>query len=280
MLPLTSRHWTAWLLEPTGDREPLKPQVGGTSAPENLVEAGQAEMYRQPMSTTASAQVLIFDADDTLWENNYLFERVIDDFLDWLAHPTLDRTQVRAVLNEIEAANAVTHGYGAKMLLRSLHDTLTRLRGRPGDDAESAAHDGLARRLIRHEVELIPGVADTLRALRARYTLILLTKGDTDEQRRKLDASRLEEQFEHVHIVSEKNIDTYRALIAEHDLVPEHTWMIGNSPKSDIRPARAVGMCAVFIPNPHTWVLEHDELALDDDRVLSLAAFPELLKHF
>lgn len=55
-------------------------------------------------------QVLIFDADDTLWENNILFERVIDDFMRWVAHPTLDDTAIRAMLNHIQSANAVTHG--------------------------------------------------------------------------------------------------------------------------------------------------------------------------
>ena len=32
------------------------------------------------------------------------------------------------------------------------------------------------------------------------------------------------------------------------------TWMIGNSPKSDINPALACGLHAVFIHHPHTWV--------------------------
>ena len=56
--------------------------------------------------------------------------------------------------------------------------------------------------------------------------------------------------------------------------------MIGNSPKSDILPARAAGFNAVFIPNDNTWVLEHDELDPTDTGVLHLSAFPELLRHF
>ena len=72
-------------------------------------------------------QTLVFDADDTLWENNVLFERVIADFLSWLRHPTLDRLQLRAVLDDIQAANAVAHGYGSRMLLRSLADCVQTL---------------------------------------------------------------------------------------------------------------------------------------------------------
>ncbi len=232
------------------------------------------------MTTRLTGKVLIFDADDTLWENNVLFERVIADFLTWLDHPTLNPGEVRAVLDDIEAANAVSHGYGSKMLLRSLHECFQRLSDRPATEDERAAIDRVASALIDHEVEPIPGVAETLSRLGERHSLLLLTKGDTEEQQRKLDVSLLGHHFEHVHIVAEKNADTYAGLVERHGLSTGDTWMIGNSPKSDIRPARAVGMNAVFIPNRHTWVLEHDEIDDTDERILTLRTFPDLLRHF
>lgn len=233
------------------------------------------------MSATESAKVLIFDADDTLWENNVLFERVIDDFLDWIDHPTLDRVQTRKVLDDIEAANAVTHGYGAKMLLHSLHDCFEKLNERPATGQERKKIDDLAGKLVRHEVELIEGVRDTLDTLRGRYRMMLLTKGDLEEQRRKLDGSGLAPHFDSIHLVPEKNVDTYLTLIAEQDIAPETAWMIGNSMKSDIVPARAAGMNAAYIPNEHTWVLEFDDsMNREDERVLFVEAFPDLLKHF
>jgi putative hydrolase of the HAD superfamily len=225
-------------------------------------------------------QTLIFDADDTLWDNNVLFERVIDDFLDWLAHPTLGRTGVRAVLDDIQAANAVAHGYGTAMLLRSLRDCLERVRERPVTPAERRRIDELAVALVERRVELIVDVAETLTTLGERHTLLLLTKGDADEQRHKVDASGLAHHFEAIHIVPEKNAEVYRDLIRAHALTRTATWMIGNSPKSDIIPARQAGMNAVFIPNDHTWVLEHDVLDPGDGRVLRLTRFGELLNHF
>lgn len=225
-------------------------------------------------------QTLIFDADDTLWENNVVFERVIEDYFDWLAHPTLDRGQLRAVLDDIERANAAAHGYGTKVFLRSLHECVAKLRERPATERERQEIFGLADRLMNHEVELIPGVADTLAELGARHELFLLTKGDREEQQRKIDASGLDHHFSHVHIVPEKHMGTYLRLVEQHALRPEHAWMIGNSPKSDIVPARRAGLGAVFIPNESTWVLEHDVVDADDDRVLHLARFPELLSHF
>jgi putative hydrolase of the HAD superfamily len=225
-------------------------------------------------------QALIFDADDTLWENNVLFERVIEDYLDWLDHPTLDRGAVRATLDDIEAANAVAHGYGSRIFLRSLGETLARLRERPVTEAERLHIEQLAVALLENRVELVPGVADTLTALGARHDLLLLTKGDTEEQRRKIDASALAHHFRSVHIVREKGVDVYADLARTQGLTPETTWMIGNSPKSDILPARGAGLGAVFIPNAHTWVLEQSEFDPRDTRVLHLTAFPELLDHF
>lgn len=227
-----------------------------------------------------TGQTLIFDADDTLWENNLLFERVIDDFLDWLAHPTLDHAEIRTIINDIEAANAAAHGYGSRVFLRSLADCLGRLRERPATEEEALRIDTLAVDLLEHRVELYPGVSETLAELGTRHELRLLTKGQLDEQRRKIDASDLAHHFTSIHIVAEKDIATYRWLAETHHLVPSRTWMIGNSPKSDIIPARQTGMNAVFIPNDNTWVLEHAEVDPDDKGTLTLQRFPDLLEHF
>jgi len=103
-------------------------------------------------------QVLIFDADDTLWEFNHLFERVIDDYLEWLAHPSQSPAEIRAALLDIEAANAAEHGYGTHVFLRSLRDCFLHLNERPASDQEQAAIDALAVPLLDHHVTPLPGV--------------------------------------------------------------------------------------------------------------------------
>ncbi|MFF7993711.1 HAD family hydrolase [Kitasatospora xanthocidica] len=223
-------------------------------------------------------QILIFDADDTLWENNVLFERVIDGFLDWVATPA-ERDGTRSLLDGIEAANSAALGYGAAVFRQSLADCLQQLNGRTPDAAELARIDELLTPLNRRQVELIPGVADTLAALADRHHLLLLTKGDQEEQQRKVTVSTIDHHFRGVHIVAEKSVDTYRQLTADLDLDPDRTWMIGNSPKSDIAPARRAGLRTVYIPHEHTWVLEHEELG-PDAATLRLGAFTELLRHF
>jgi putative hydrolase of the HAD superfamily len=230
--------------------------------------------------TRVPRQSLIFDADDTLWQNNLLFNRVIDDFIGWLAHPTLDRTQVRAVLSDIERANVAAHGYGTSVFLRSLRDCFAHLAERPSTADEDRRIHALAADLLAGRIELFPSVSATLSILGTRHDLYLLTKGDAVEQQRKIDASGLLPHFRAAEIVPEKTAEAYLEVIARYRLAPETTWMIGNSPKSDILPARSAGLNAVFIPSQHTWELEFADLDEADERVLRLPAFGDLTAYF
>jgi putative hydrolase of the HAD superfamily len=225
-------------------------------------------------------QTLIFDADDTLWENNVIFERVVDDFVAWVAHPTLDETEIRRILAEIEEANIVTHGYGSTVFLRSLAECFTRLTENPVGAAEQRQLDRFTAAFASGRVELLPAVADVLAELSARHELFLMTKGQPDEQQRKIDVSGLAQHFAAVEIVPVKDPETYRRVVADRGLDTARTWMIGNSPKSDILAAREAGLRAVFIPNPNTWAHEHAELDPDDEGILRLATFGELTEHF
>jgi putative hydrolase of the HAD superfamily len=225
-------------------------------------------------------QTLIFDADDTLWENNVIFERVVDDFIEWIAHPTLDRTAIRAILAEIEEANIVAHGYGSKVFLRSLADCFVHLMERPIGAAEEAQMAEFTAAFTSGQVELIPAVTDVLDELSQRHELYLMTKGVPDEQQRKIDASGLAKHFSDVEIVPTKDPQTYERFVRERELDAGRTWMIGNSPKSDIIAARAAGLRAVFIPNANTWAHENAELDPTDDGILRLDVFAELTDHF
>jgi putative hydrolase of the HAD superfamily len=202
-------------------------------------------------------QNLIFDADDTLWENNVLFERAVEGYIDHVDHPALTREQVRAVLNDVERENSALYGYGARVFERSLTDALARLRpDTPVGEDDRAALRGLCAAILESEVEPIAGAADTLRALGERHRLFLLTKGDPADQRRKIDASGLAPLFAGVGIVREKDASAYRDFTARHALDPDTTWMIGNSVRSDVRPALDAGLGAVLVPHPLTWALE------------------------
>lgn len=222
-------------------------------------------------------QYLLIDADDTLWENNIYFERTIADFISFLAHSTLAPDEVRLVLNEVER----TGGYGTASFARNLEVTYRRLVEREVSPSDVAHVHELALAIRRHPIEMLPGVEETLAYLWPRHDLALVTKGDMDEQRMKIEASGLESYFGRTVIVTEKDAATYQRLIRELELDAERAWMVGNSPRSDINPALAAGLHAVFVPHPHTWVIEHEEIARVAGRtLLTLQRFTELQEHF
>jgi putative hydrolase of the HAD superfamily len=224
---------------------------------------------------------LIVDADDTLWENNIYFERAFDAFCDFLAHSTLTSAQVRDVLNEIETVNAKIHGYGSKNFGRNMQQAYRHLAEREiqADDLRHVM--SLAERILEEPIDLIEGVEETLAYLSARHDLTLFTKGHPEEQRLKLDRSGLGPYFAHTAIVMEKDATAYSRLVEERGLRKQETWMIGNSPKSDINPALDAGLNAVLVPHSHTWVLEHQDLREDaSGRLLRVERFADLRTHF
>ena len=208
-----------------------------------------------------SRQTLLIDADDTLWENNVYFERAIAAFISYLNHHSFTPEQVRAALNAVERETILAHGYGLSSFKHSLVTCYERLTAAPVSGENRARILGFAQTIADQDMELLPGVAETLAELATRHNLILMTKGNEAEQADKLARSGLAAHFADVEIVAEKDPPTYRDVIARHELAPHTSWMIGNSPKSDINPALAAGLHAVFLFHESTWVLEHAEIA-------------------
>src|SRR5437588_40652 len=133
----------------------------------------------------------------------------------------------------------------------------------------------MGRQLRVGQVLIVDG-RQTLDYLRQRHTLTLFTKGHKEEQRLKVERSGLERAFHHTVITHEKDLDAYRSLVQTYGFDPARTWMIGNSPRSDINASLAAGLRAVFIPHERTWSLEQQEVPQADGRLLGLKAFSDL----
>ncbi len=220
---------------------------------------------------------LIMDADDTLWENNIYFEQATHDFIAFLNHSRLSHQEVQAVLDGVERLM----GYGSANFTKSLEETYRRLAETDlyEEDIEQVRRFG--EQIRTHPIQLLEGVRETLDYLSPRHDLFLLTKGDSEEQKLKVERSGIEQYFQQVVIVPEKDIPTYHRVVDKLQIDPQHTWMIGNSPRSDINPALAAGLNAVFIPHPHTWHLEHEEVQnIGEGRLLTLSTFAELATSF
>jgi putative hydrolase of the HAD superfamily len=227
-------------------------------------------------------KTLLIDADDTLWENNIYFERAIADFISFLNHHQYSPQQIREVLNGVARECIMSHGYGLHSFAHTLVQTFERLAVEPLTPALHETITGFAHAIAEEPIEIRPGVTETLQYLATRHRLILMTKGAPAEQSSKVERSGLKLYFAEVEIVAEKDAATYLRIAAQHKLQGASTWMIGNSPKSDINPALAAGFNAVFVPHGDTWILEHEEIATPQppSRLLIVERFAELREHF
>ena len=227
-------------------------------------------------------QTILIDADDTLWENNVYFERAIAKFVSFLNHHEFSPEQVRGVLNDVERECIVTHGYGLHSFAHALVRTFERLSVQPVTPELQAQVRSFTHSIENHDIELLPEVPETLQYLSQRHRLILVTKGAVPEQSGKVERSGLKKYFEAVEVVAEKDAAVYSRIVEQFALDRQSTWMVGNSPKSDINPALAAGLHAVFVPHGDTWILEHEELnAAPPQQTLRIVGrFAELREHF
>jgi putative hydrolase of the HAD superfamily len=244
--------------------------------------------YNQPVNSPNQVtrrpanQTLLVDADDTLWENNIYFERAITSFVSYLDHRVHTAEEVRSHLNQVEHDTIRTHGYGLHSFRQSLIACFEQLTDTPMTDEKHRRIESFAQSIAEQEIELLPNVAPTLSELATRHRLILVTKGDQTEQTDKLHRSGLAAHFTAVEVLPEKHHQAYLSLASQHGCDACKTWMIGNSPRSDVNPALSAGLNAIFIPHDFTWVLEHEVVNQPPagQQLIELASFADLTRHF
>jgi putative hydrolase of the HAD superfamily len=218
-----------------------------------------------------------FDADDTLWQNEQFYrltERRLTELLAAHAEPG----DISRRLLEAEKRNLAFYGFGIKGFTLSMIETAIEVtEGRaPAAVIQEILASG--RELLRHPVETLPHVRETLEQLAGNYRIILITKGDLFDQERKLAQSGLGELFDAVEIVSDKTASTYQRVFSRHGDGPQRSMMVGNSLKSDVVPAIEAGSWGVYVPHDLTWSLEHVEAPVAAPRYRRVEHLSELMR--
>lgn len=220
-----------------------------------------------------------FDADDTLWQNEAFFRLTQARFAKLLAdHAEADHLHAR--LLAAERRNLGHYGYGIKGFMLSMIETAIEVtEGRvPASVIGEILSAG--QEMLSHPIELLPHAGEAVERLASSHRLVLITKGDLLDQERKLAQSGLGEMFHAVEIVSDKTRATYERAFARHGDGPDRAMMVGNSMKSDVRPALEAGAFGVFVPHGLTWELEHAEAPEGHGRfheIADLGALPGLI---
>ena len=225
-------------------------------------------------------QVIAFDADDTLWDCQSHFEAV-EEHLYSLIAPYCENPKQE--LFDTESGNMADLGYGCKAFTISILETAMRVAGNDlttGMLAELLHH---CKALLHLPATPLPGVEPTLRALRRKMDesgckMVVFTKGELQDQENKLKRSGLLAYFDDVEITSDKGQREFLALCEHQHIHPSELLMVGNSLKSDIAPALAIGASAIYIPFHVTWQLERVE-DFDHERMVKIEDFREILKY-
>ena len=224
-------------------------------------------------------KVIAFDADDTLWVNEPLFQKAEHKFCE-LLEDYLPQHTVNRELLATEIANLPLYGYGVKSFMLSMIETAVKVSN--GTIGVSAMDKIIliGKELLQEPVQLIAHVEDVLRALFGKYRLVMATKGDLLDQERKLRKSGLEKYFHHTEIVSEKKESEYERIIQHLDIEPNEFLMIGNSLKSDIIPVLNIGGHGFHVPYHTTWEYERVETNIEHPNFRQLKDIREVLSYF
>jgi putative hydrolase of the HAD superfamily len=227
-------------------------------------------------------KIIGFDADDTLWRNEDIFEHAHVRYRSLLAqyHPA---AEVDRVLYATEMKNIPLYGYGVKGFTLSCVETAITLTQGRVSSAEIAEILATGREMLAHPVELLAGVAEVVPGLARDFRLLLITKGDLHHQERKVAESGLAAHFHAIEILSEKDAASYERVLRRHGVALNEFAMVGNSLKSDILPVLELGGAGVHVPYHLTWQHERAERVPATQprfrQIATLADLPPVLAH-
>lgn len=231
------------------------------------------------MNAGMDIKVIAFDADDTLFVNEPYFEETEKKFCglmeDYLSHQGLSQE-----LFKVEIANLGIYGYGIKAYTLSMIEAALKISNNTLSIEAVAKILEYGKELLDKPIELLDGVEETLAALYGNYKLVVATKGDLLDQRKKLHKSGLGKYFHHIEVMSDKKEADYLDLVKRLEIDPSEFFMIGNSLKSDVLPVLEIGGHAVHIPFHTTWAHERIDHEVKHERFRALADITKVLDIF
>ena len=225
------------------------------------------------------AAAVIFDADDTLWSTEPLYDAARARAREAVSGAGLDGAAWDALQRGLDLSSFRSLGYSPERFPSSCaqaYEELCRDAQRLVDPAVLAAVRNAALGVFTAEAPLLTSARATLsRLVEDGWRLALLTKGDVVVQKRRLEQSGLRPFFERALIVAEKTPEVIAELAFCLGTKKSRTWMVGNSLRSDVLPALAAGLNAIWI-DAHVWEHERSGPAERDPRAVVLSRLADV----
>ncbi len=195
-----------------------------------------------------AAKAVFIDMDNTLIETQNLYEDAHTALIAFIyTLGPFEQDEVLQTVRKREVALFDTYGYGREMLPHAFEDTL-RHYVPDAQAAELKQVRDMAESVYTRTATVKDGVPEALEKLARTHTLYLVTVGDESVQTPRIDALPFRDLFENTFIVSAKNVEAYKTVLAHTGVVAKDATMIGDSLASDIVPALESGMAAIYVP--------------------------------
>ncbi len=196
-------------------------------------------------------QTIIFDGDDTLWKTQPIFKSVIDDFYLYLQGEGFAPDYFRPMFGSINQDLLTKIKLSSDRLSQAMtltYQTLCQEAGQSVDPKKKDDLHNLGQEIYKRLPVPIEGVVDLLRNLkRSGFDLLFYSAGNEDTQIKRLVELKLDNYFTKTYVVSKKDTETLAGIMKEEKILPENTWMVGNSPKFDVNPALQVGLKSIWL---------------------------------
>ena len=233
-----------------------------------------------PANSSRAAFSVVFDGDDTLWSTELLYDDARSAAGEVVAAAGLDADEWEKTQRRLDVQNVARLGYSQARFPTSCvqaYEEVCHRAGREPDPVVSATVRRLARSVFERDPPLVPDARDTLSRLRSQgVRLALLTKGDPEVQWRRIERSGLKDFFDVIHVVADKTPQAVRTVVAALGSDPQSTWMVGNSVRSDVLPALAAGLRAIWV-DAHVWEHERSHEPVIDERVITATHLGEVV---
>ncbi len=241
--------------------------------------ARQFEVIRPRNARTHLRRAIVFDADDTLWSTEWLYDQALEECQKLVESTGLNGRMWKKRYLEHDKRNVATFGFKKERFSTSVVSAYVEMAEESGEGIDATIMSQLQRSasmVFKRKAPLLPGVSETLRALRADYQLVLMTKGDPSVQMKRIQDAGFLQAFDAVVIVDEKDTATYRRMCRTLGIRPKESWTVGNNVASDITPALPLGMHGVWI-DAHVWEYERNRQNAIPERIIRLRSLRQLL---
>lgn len=199
-----------------------------------------------------NGQLLIFDADDTLWETEVLYDEARERAANLVARAGLDRGRWTELQKAIDIENVKTMGLSRRRFPTSSVQAYERLAGTSVLEPLRDRIWSASETVFTAPARPLPGVAETLVRLADAHTLVMLTKGDREVQQMRIDRFEHVGLFDALIVVPRKTASTFESIVDIYGGDSARSWSIGNSLASDIIPAAEAGLKTIWI-DAYVW---------------------------